>query len=50
MREQSDSYKKWQMSLPDRHVLVDEVNLSEHDFPWQHREGEGACAQTLRQC
>lgn len=46
MKEQSNLNKKRQRSLPDRHVLVDEVNLSEHDFPWQHREGEGACAQT----
>lgn len=29
--------------LPDRHVLVDVVDVSEHDFPRQHREGEGAC-------
>lgn len=29
--------------VPDRHVTVDEVDISEHDFPWQHREGEGAC-------
>lgn len=32
-----------QVRLPDRHVLVDVVDISEHNFSWQHREGEGAC-------
>lgn len=31
------------MQPPDRHVLVDVVDISEHNFAWQHREGEGTC-------
>ena len=32
-----------QVKLPDRHVLVDVIDISEHNFPRKHREGEGAC-------
>lgn len=31
------------MQLPDRHVLVDVVDISEHNFAGQHGEGEGTC-------
>lgn len=31
------------MQPPDRHVLVDVVDISEHNFARQHREGEGTC-------
>lgn len=34
-------------ALPDGHILVDVVDISEHDLPRQHREGEGAC-KTIR--
>lgn len=37
------SEKRRGSALPDGHILVDVVDISEHDLPRQHREGEGAC-------
>jgi len=42
-RERAEANHAAPAGLPDGHVLVDEVDVSEHDFPRQHGEGEGAC-------
>lgn len=41
--ETSQSRHSRGRALPDGHILVDVVDISEHDLPGQHREGEGAC-------